>query len=358
MQTRLINLYGPTEATVDVSYFDCPGHGEQIPTNIPIGKPIENICLYVLDKDMCLQPVGIPGELYIAGIGTARGYLNNPELTRDKFKIKNQYLPEGHLLLRAKSQEPRAKFYKTGDLVRWLPDGNIEFLGRMDFQVKIRGFRIELGEIENRLMKHPQVREAVVIDVETNENDKYLCAYLKITGDKNPDIDDLQAFLSGELPFYMIPNHFIHVETIPLTPSGKVDRKALQLQGIRLNTAVDFEEPRDDIEERVAAIWKEILKLDRVGINDSFFSLGGNSINLIRVNTRLKELFNHDLPITKMFEHFTIKSLSNYLKHLEKSSGDIESFVEKEIEGADAFQEKSLNIMEQTMQIIKGEKYD
>jgi amino acid adenylation domain-containing protein len=361
LRGKIYNMYGPTETTIWSTLKDLSGNKA-----LNIGKPIANTQVYIVDGAGKLQPVGVVGELCIGGDGLARGYLNRPGLTAEKFIMPSATrgffekppLDPAKLLFNYHSTTHHSPLtiYHTGDLARWLPDGNIEFLGRMDFQVKIRGFRIELGEIENHLMKHPHVKDAVAIDLETDENEKYLCAYIVIRDGKKLDIPGLQAFLSGKLPLYMIPDYFIHVEAIPLTSSGKVDRKALQSKGSRLSTGMDFEEPRDDIEKRVANTWKEILKLGRIGINDSFFSLGGNSIKLIRVNTSLKEVFNHDIPITKMFEHPTIKSLSNYLKHLEKSSKNIQPQKENQIEDIDVFQEQSLNILAQTMQIIKDEK--
>ncbi|UCH92294.1 MAG: amino acid adenylation domain-containing protein [Candidatus Aminicenantes bacterium] len=392
-QTRLINLYGPTEATVDVSYFNCPGQEEQISANIPIGKPIDNICLYILNKYLCLQPLGVPGELYIAGVGAARGYLNNPELTANKFlatdehgrtrtafnqkflrggpgaprrgepKMAKCFAPYAMCYAQFAMLSPpgrrRQKLYQTGDLARWLADGNIEFLGRVDFQVKIRGFRIELGEIENHLLKHPQVEEAVVIAGEADKDDKYLCAYIRVKPGGNPDVTGLQTFLSGQLPHYMIPHTFIRVESIPLTPVGKVDRKVLRSRGIRLSTGLDFVEPRDDIEKRIARTWKEILKLDQVSIKDSFFSLGGNSIKLIRLNTRIREEFNldlSDLPMVKMFEYATISALGNYLRQLQCGGRGSQSHKESQLEDIGTFQEQSLNILDQTIQILKGEE--
>ncbi|MCP5049129.1 MAG: amino acid adenylation domain-containing protein, partial [bacterium] len=209
--TKLINLYGPTEAAIDVSYFNCPGEGEPVVASIPIGKPIANIKLYVLGKENRLQPVGVAGELCIAGDGLARGYLNRPGLTGERFT--------------ANPFDAGNKMYGTGDLGRWKPDGNVEFLGRIDHQVKIRGFRIELGEIENLLLKHRQIKEAVVLAKEDNLGDKYLSSYY--VSDQELSETGLREFLQKDLPGYMIPSYFVRLEKIPLTSSGKIQRRAL-----------------------------------------------------------------------------------------------------------------------------------
>ncbi|NLW45808.1 MAG: amino acid adenylation domain-containing protein, partial [Firmicutes bacterium] len=248
--TKLHNLYGPTEATIDVSYFDCSSGGEL--ETIPIGKPIDNINLYVLNRANQLQPVGVPGELYIAGDGLARGYLNRPELTAEKF-VENPF-------------NPGKRMYKTGDLARWLPDGNVEYLDRIDNQVKVRGFRIELGEIESELLKHEQIKETVVSALDDQEGNKYLCAYL-VTETELP-VMELRDYLSQSLPEYMIPSYFIRLEQIPLTPNGKVDRKALPVPEGDINTGRAYEAPTNEIEENLVNIWKEVLGVDRIGIND------------------------------------------------------------------------------------------
>jgi acyl-coenzyme A synthetase/AMP-(fatty) acid ligase len=212
--TRLTNLYGPTEATVDVSYFDCPTDtdGTEIQC-IPIGKPIDNIQLYVMDKDFREQPMGTEGELCIGGVGLARGYLNRPKLTAEKFVEHMSY------------RSYMSYIYRTGDLTRWLPDGNIEFLGRMDFQVKIRGLRIELGEIESILSNFPAVRDCVVLVKETTEIIINLVAYM-VTKTGFSEVE-LKKYMKSLLPDYMVPSEFVVLDALPLTPSGKVDRKKL-----------------------------------------------------------------------------------------------------------------------------------
>ncbi|NFD32026.1 non-ribosomal peptide synthetase, partial [Clostridium botulinum] len=202
---KLINLYGPTEATIDVSYFDCINDGKRV---IPIGKPIDNTKLYILKNNEPV-PVGVSGELYIAGDGLARGYVNRIELTSEKF-VDNPF-------------ELGIKMYKTGDLARWLPDGNIEFLGRIDNQVKIRGFRIELSEIENRLLQHENIKEAAVLVKENKDSEKYICAY--VVSEKNLEELDLKSHLKETLPEYMVPAYFVELEKMPLTANGKLNRR-------------------------------------------------------------------------------------------------------------------------------------
>ena len=301
--TGLSNLYGPTEATVDVSFFDCPVEGP-IET-VPIGKPIDNIKLYILDGYLNLQPVGITGELGITGDGLARGYLNRQELTAEKFVKHMSY------------RSFMSCIYLTGDLARWLDDGSIEFLGRIDHQVKIRGFRVELGEIESQLLKHKKIKQAVVLPgeppgrVQDKKPGQHLTAYIVPGGEIT--IPALKDHLSKELPAYMIPSHFVRVEKIPLTPNGKIDRNALTGSGVHLKTGVAFTPPRNDTEKKIAAIWKEVLQLDRVGIHENFFDLGGTSLDVIRVNMKLKEIFNENEIVMLMFRYTTIGSFARYL---------------------------------------------
>jgi len=296
--TRLYNLYGPTEASIDVSYFDCPA---DTPVDIvPIGKPIDNVHLYIIGKNLELLPVGRAGQLCISGIALARGYLNRPELTHEIFK-KNPY-------------EPGERLYMTGDMARWMPDGNIEFLGRIDKQVQISGLRIELGEIESALAKHPVIKEAVVVPRIGTNGEPYLCAF--ITAAHNLDKSDFRQVIARQLPHYMIPSRFIELEKIPFTPSGKANRKALETIDLesQTETAVQYVAPNTEIETRIAEIWKEILNTDKVGIYDNFFDIGGNSLGIIQVNLKLKEVFHRDIPALIMFEYPTISSLVKYLE--------------------------------------------
>jgi len=292
---KLNNLYGPTEAAIDVSYFDC-STGNKLDT-IPIGKPIDNIKLYILDKNNSLQPIGVPGELYIAGTGLARGYLKRPELTSEKF-ISNPY-------------NGGEKLYKTGDLAKWMPDGNIEYLGRIDHQVKIRGFRIELGEIEETLRKHEKVNETVVIVGEDKEKNKYLCAY--IVSEKEFTVSEIKLFLSNELPEYMIPSYFVRLEKLPLSPNGKINRKALPEPQANIKTGIEYIAPRNEIEKKIAELWKDILNVDIVGMEDNFFDLGGNSIRLIDLYSRLEQIYPGRLKVTDLFTNTKVSELALFL---------------------------------------------
>jgi polyketide synthase PksJ len=329
--TKLINLYGPTEATVDVSYFNCWDQDDW--EIIPIGKPIDNIYLYIFDQAGHLTPIGVPGELCIYGVGVARGYLNRLELTVEKFdrdlwdfydyqytkKAENYQTlfggARGTILQR--SPHGRRRLYKTGDLACWLADGNIEFLGRIDQQVKIRGFRIELGEIESHLLKHEAINDAFVLFKEDTNGNQYLWGYIVSREELNSV--DLKEFLLRDLPDYMVPAYFIRLERIPLTTNGKVDRRVLETLGREheLASGVKYVAASDDIEKKIVEIWSEVLGKDKdiIGIHDNFFDIGGNSLHIIRVNSRLKEAFQRDIPVVTMFNYPTITSLSRYLSH-------------------------------------------
>ncbi|WP_328940697.1 amino acid adenylation domain-containing protein [Streptomyces sp. NBC_00250] len=261
---RLVNLYGPTEATVDVSFFDCPADPARPVGRVPIGRPIDNIRLYVLDEDGGPQPVGAPGELCIAGVGVARGYLNRPELTREKF-ADDPFVPGGRM-------------YRTGDLVRRLADGDIEYLGRIDGQVKIRGNRVELGEVQDRLATCPGVRTAAVTDHRSADRGTYLVGYY--TADEELDAAVLRGHLAAALPGYMIPAHFQRLDELPLTPNGKTDRRRLPAPEL---SATGDEAPRDEVEAALAAIWSEVLGVERVGVHQNYYALGGDSILMLRI---------------------------------------------------------------------------
>ena len=251
-------------------------------TSIPIGRPIANTQIYILDIHGEPVPIGVAGELYIGGAGVARGYLNRPELTAERF-LSDPFVAE-----------PGARVYRTGDLGRWLPDGNIEFLGRNDFQVKIRGFRIELGEIEARLALYPGIREAVVIAREDTPGDKRLVAYYTSTGPQG-DLDALgaealRAHLSAALPEYMVPAAYVRLESLPLTPNGKLDRRALPAPDADAYATRGYEAPQGETETILAGIWAEVVRLDRVGRHDNFFELGGHSLLAITLIERMRRL--------------------------------------------------------------------
>ncbi|MCP4156723.1 MAG: amino acid adenylation domain-containing protein, partial [bacterium] len=257
--TRLINAYGPTEATVDVTWFDCAAAANY--ETVPIGKPMANTTLLVLDKYRRLQPPGIPGELCIAGQCLAAGYLNQPELTGEKFI--NFKLQETKDKTYPGNQYPITNnvFYHTGDLVRWLPDGNIDFLGRIDHQVKIRGYRIELGEIENTLLSNPIIKETIVLAKRDKENNNYLAAYYvpKAPDAKGTKISQLRVFLSEKLPGYMVPAYFIPLDKLPLTSHGKIDRKALPEPETTARLSKVYVAPISETEKKLAAIWQDVL---------------------------------------------------------------------------------------------------
>ncbi|MCP5108557.1 MAG: amino acid adenylation domain-containing protein, partial [bacterium] len=294
--SRLINLYGPTEATVDVSYYNCWGAGPR--HIIPIGKPIDNIRLYVVDKGLRLQGIGIAGELCIAGAGLARGYLNRPELTAEKF-------------CRGAAPSLSTPLYRTGDLARWLPDGNIEFLGRIDHQVKIRGFRIELGEIEAQLLKHPSIGEAVVIDREDTQGEKFLIAYIVGAFIETPQ---LKKYLSQTLPGYMIPSYFHKLDEIPVTQSGKVNRKALlRIETGGIVTGAVYEPPFTEVQKKLVEIWQEVLNVPQVGITDNFFALGGHSLKAILIVSRIHRRFKKEIPLSQIFDSPTVEGLASFI---------------------------------------------
>jgi aspartate racemase len=294
-RVRWFNTYGPTETSVIATSYE-PGPKKPFPSNLPIGRPIANTRLYILDSELQPVAIGTAGELHIGGPGVARGYLNRPDRTAEKF-IKDPF-----------SREPGARLYKTGDLVRYLPDGNIEFIGRTDFQVKIRGFRVELGEIDAVLEKHPGVAGAVVLAHESND-EKRLTAYV-VPAQPVPTTSDLRTFLKNRLPEYMVPASFVFLESFPLTPNGKVDRRALPAPQAK-DTVVDetFVAPRNDNEMRMAKIWEQVLAITPIGIHSNFFELGGHSLLAIRLLNRVEKEFGRKLMITALLQAPTIETL-------------------------------------------------
>ncbi len=306
----LHNLYGPTEASIDVTAWECRKYSNS--TTVPIGKPIANTEIYILDSHLNPVPIGVAGELHVGGAGLARGYLNRPELTAEKF-IPNPF-----------GAEPQSRLYKTGDLGRYLPDGNIEFLGRIDNQVKIRGYRIELGEIETVLGQHPIVREAVVLAREDSPGDKRLVAYLVGASGSIPSVSELRGFLQQKLPEYMVPSAFLFLDSLPLTPNGKVDRKALPAPDqSRPELEHSYTAPRTPVEELLANIWAEVLKLDKIGIHDNFFQLGGHSLIATQVVSRIRTRLSCDLPLRALFESPTVAELAAEIEraHSHKAAG-------------------------------------
>jgi tyrocidine synthetase-3 len=317
---RVFNMYGPTEAAIISAVLEIAGDDldKYIELKgVPIGKPVGNTGLLVLDRYLNLCPHGVMGELYIAGDGVAAGYLNNPELTGEKF-IKNPYTSQP--LAPGKRQSPVTanrlyRTYRTGDLSRRLPDGNIQFLGRIDFQVKIRGFRVEPGEVEAQLMNHGGIREAVVLVQEDAKGEKYLCAYTAAGGavEKAPGPRELKEYLAKKLPDYMIPSYFIQVERIPLTPNGKLDRKALPTPGIK--AGADYIAPGNEIEEKLVEIWSEILGVGplEIGIDDNFFELGGHSLKGTVLLLKVHKRHQVPVPLTEFFKRPTVRGLAEYI---------------------------------------------
>ncbi|BAY48984.1 peptide synthetase [Scytonema sp. HK-05] len=306
LDAELHNLYGPTEAAIDVTFWTCKRQSD-LPI-VPIGRPIANTQIYLLDSQGQPVPIGVPGELHIGGKGLARGYLNRPELSAEKF-ISNPF-----------SDEPGARLYKTGDLCRYLPDGNIEFLDRIDNQVKIRGFRIELGEIEAALTQHSAVRASVVVVREDEPGSKRLVAYVVPHPEQALTITELRRFLKDKLPEYMMPSAFMILKALPLTPNGKVNRQALPAPELaRPDLEKSFAEPRTPIEEVLAAIWIDILRLEQVGIHDNFFELGGHSLLATQVISRLRKVFQVELPLRCLFESPTIAELAETIEKTMKA---------------------------------------
>ena len=300
--TQLINGYGPTESTTFTCYYPIPRTLGDDVTSIPIGRPIANTEIYILDDHLNLVPIGVAGELYIGGDGLARGYLNRPDLTKERF-IANPF-----------SIQAGARLYKTGDRARYLADGNIEFLGRLDEQVKIRGYRIELGEIETVLRQHPAIQEAVVLVQEGDFQDKFLIAYVVSVQHLTPANDDLKNHLRKKLPDYMVPRAFVHLDFLPLTVNGKIDRRTLPAPQYDHEQAGDtFVPPRNSLEESIAAVWREVLNLERIGVHDNFFDLGGHSLKATQVVSRLRNMFPSEIPLRHMFDFPTIAELARAL---------------------------------------------
>lgn len=301
---KVYDLYGPTETTT-YSTFTIRQAGEPA----TIGRPLANEQVYLLDTRQQPVPIGIPGELFIGGAGVARGYLNKPELTAEKF-IPNPFADEAS----QNSSGSASRLYRTGDLARWRADGNLEFLGRIDHQVKIRGFRIELGEVETALRKHPEVQEAIVLARADAAGDQRLVAYVVGRTDRKLALDDVRAFMRKELPQYMVPSAFVFLKALPLTPNGKVDRKALpDPEADRRDASTEFVEAGTPVEVQLAAIWQEVLNLERVGIHDNFFDLGGDSLLAIQVISRVRTALKVELPIFSLFDAPTIAKLAEGL---------------------------------------------
>ncbi|MCP4147275.1 MAG: AMP-binding protein, partial [bacterium] len=308
---KMVNAYGPTEASDDITHYKMDKTPGIEP--IPIGKSLQNLNIYIVDNRLQLCPIGVKGEICVSGAGVGRGYLNNPEKTTERF-IKNPFTTLPLQTPNGKYTIPGSILYRTGDLGSWRPDGNIAFFGRIDFQVKIRGFRIELGEIENRILNHAGVKEAVVIDREDETGNKYLCAYV-VSGEPNsPDVAGIKDYLQQGLPDYMIPAHFIPMERIPLTPSGKVERKMLPAPGDG-EIVNKYTSPQNLMERKLAAIWANVLakEKDLIGIDHNFFDLGGHSLKAIVLTSKIHKEFNVKIPLAELFKAPTIRELARHI---------------------------------------------
>ena len=304
---KILNAYGPTESTISCTSYKF-NSGEYTSRNVPIGIPNFNTKSYILDIYERILPIGVPGELHIGGEQVARGYLKQPELTAKKF-IKNPF-----------SDDPNSRLYKTGDLARYLPDGNIEFIGRIDNQVKIKGFRIELGEIEASINKLETIKNCVVVAKEDKIGNKRLVAYL--VSNKELNIQEIREDLSRSLPNYMVPSLFVKLESLPITGNGKVDRKALMESDDKFETTNEYVAPRNKTEQKLADIWSEALSIEKIGIYDNFFELGGHSLLATQVISTIREEFNKELPLKALFENSTLIKLALKIEK-EDSVGDI-----------------------------------
>ncbi|ARU62078.1 hypothetical protein CBW65_14470 [Tumebacillus avium] len=299
---RLLNGYGPTESTTFAAWHEIKSVPEGA-GSVPIGLPLSNTTLYVLDAQLQPVPIGVPGELYIGGDGLARGYLNRPELTEERF-VPHPY-----------SADDNARLYKTGDLVRRLADGSIEFIGRVDFQVKIRGFRIELGEIKETLLRHDLVHDALVLAREDEPGEKRIVAYITPSGEQADLVPILRGALKEQLPAYLVPSAFVVLECFPLTPNGKIDRRALPKPEDVPTEARRVERPlADGLEHDIRSVWQEVLGIRDVGLHDNFFDLGGHSLLLTTAHQKIQERIGRTFPLVNLFKHTTVAALTAFLQ--------------------------------------------
>jgi amino acid adenylation domain-containing protein len=309
---EIFNMYGPTETAIWSTVYRL----QEERNNIPIGKPIVNTQVYVLDSQMHLVPRGGIGNLWIGGDGVVRGYLNRPELTAERF-VKDPFRPEGRL-------------YRTGDLARFLPDGNLEFLGRADFQVKIRGFRIELGEIEATLEAQPGVERAVVVAREDHQGDKILAAFFVAQSGNSINPDSLRGALEAALPNYMVPTHFIQLDRLPLTANGKIDRNALPPISVETNHVEPGEDPRGEFEQILAKAWAESLGLKRISRHDNFFRLGGHSLAALKIAFKTQQEFHVDFPLHLFVQYPVLSEQARRVEELlleQADASELESFL-------------------------------
>ena len=321
---RLVNTYGPTETTVATTMYDVKSEDEiSRRQNVSIGRPIANTTAYILDEFLRPAPIGVAGELHIGGAGMARGYINRPDLTAQKF-ITNPF-----------SNRPSSQLYKTGDLVRYRADGNIEFLGRVDNQIKIRGFRVELEEIEQALRQHANISDCLVVLREDSDNDKRLVAYVVAREQSRPAVSELRNFLKAKLPSYMIPAAFEVIGSLPVMPNGKIDRRALPEPQTPIEMDESFAGPRTPIEELLATTWREVLKLEQIGIHDNFFDLGGHSLLAARVVSNVRTTMDVEFGMVDVFQAPTIASLAEllYPRAMQQAPEDELAVLLAELEG-------------------------
>ena len=315
---ELVNNYGPTENTVvSTSGRVEASEGDDGGGAPPIGRPIANTQVYLLDQNLAPVPMGVLGELHVAGAGLSVGYHNRPDLTAEKF-IRNPF-----------SNDASARLYRTGDRARYRSDGSIEFHGRIDFQVKVRGYRIELGEIEGVLNLHPAVQESVVLAIEAGTTETQLVAYV-VRSEETPTVEDFRTWLSTKLPEYMVPARFVWMKELPLTPNGKVDRRGLpDPTADRPELEAEFLAPESDVEQTIAKVWREVLALDRVGRNDNFFDLGGHSLSMMKIFAVLRSAFARELVMVDLFAHPTVASLAAFVRSDGSESGGAKAGVER-----------------------------
>jgi acyl carrier protein len=316
-QPRLVNMYGITETTVHVTYREL--RAEDVKREARggvIGAPLPDLQLYLLDRHLQPLPIGVAGEMYVGGEGLARGYLGRPDLTAEKF-VADPY-----------GRKAGGRLYRSGDKARRLPDGDIEYLGRLDEQVKIRGFRIELGEIETVLSQSANVRDCVVIAREERPDERQLVAYVVGEEGRVPSVSQLRQHLRERLPDYMLPSVFVLLDELPLTPNGKLDRRRLPApNGDSVQSSETYLAPRSEAEQTIAAVWQEVLQLEGVGINDNFFDLGGHSLLMLRVHSKLRSIFKHEMSIVEMFRYPTVGAQA---ARLQEGLGEQPSFHQSE----------------------------
>jgi amino acid adenylation domain-containing protein len=344
----VVNSYGVTETAVCSTFYKLDGPAVRSGAGVPIGRPIVNTAVYVLDANLNPLPVGCPGELYVAGAGLARGYLGNPGLTAERFVPRPFSPPLSPPLGGMKGGG--ARMYRTGDLARWLRCGILEYLGRVDHQIKIRGFRVELGEVEAVLKGHPAVRDGVVVSRGDTSEEKRLVAYV-VPAQTDLAAQDLYEWLLEQVPPYMVPTAFEMLEALPLTANGKVDLRALPAPDRgRAALGAQYVAPQSEIERAVAAVWQAVLRLDQVGIHDSFFELGGNSLLIAQVHRRLREELKLDLSLADMFKYPTISALAASQKQPQKLS---QANLKDEAQKRKAAQRQRQRIMQQSLRSLE-----